>query len=80
MNDMRYLPIVRYVDGMAIVEDTDGTLYYQEIPQEYAAPGEALDRDDVRPVSTLPLPLIQNIIAAYHHCPPGKEGGAHGRI
>lgn len=61
--------VVLYRDGIAICEDGYGTLWYTEIPKEYAEIGTAIDTQDLKEVSELPISIQKEIKEAINQIP-----------
>ena len=56
-------------DGLAICEDGYGTLWYTEIPEEFAEVGSAIGLEDLQELSELPLPLQKKIMEELDNMP-----------
>ncbi len=58
--------IVAYVEGLAIVKDEWGDLYFAEMPQEFAPIGEVADLNGFEPFEKLPAELKGKVIHAIN--------------
>lgn len=61
--------VMMYKDGLAICEDGYGTLWYTEIPEEFAEVGSAIGLEDLQELSELPLPLQKKIMEELGNMP-----------
>lgn len=61
--------VMMYRDGIAICEDGYGTLWYTEIPKEYAEIGTAIDIQDLTEIFELPISMQKEIEEELHRIP-----------
>lgn len=54
--------IINYMDGMAIIKDDYGTLYYLVIEEEFVVIGEVVLQSDLNPITNLTEVLQQKIL------------------
>lgn len=69
MNINPYATIITYCDGLAICEDDFGDLWYYEMPEEFAHPGEVLELEGLAPLSALSEQDQQRIHAVIDAIP-----------
>ena len=77
-----YIPVILRFEDMTITEDAFGELYWAEIPEEYAEPGQMVEIAFMHELDRLPPQLQRRIRAARDAMPPdllaaltGTEGG-----
>lgn len=77
-----YIPVILRFEDMAIAEDIFGDLYWAHIPEEYAEPGQMVERTYLHELDVLPPQQQRRIRAVRASMPPdliaaltGVEGG-----
>lgn len=69
MFSSEYLTILFAENTTAVCIDDEGNLWYTEIPEEFAVPGEVTEHRYAHPFSELPSEIAERYISIYKSMP-----------